>query len=67
LFAVFNSAGNVNAYRRLQDEFIVDVIAEEGGPSPVSRTEDALADYTRHTIVQVLYKPSNQSGENSSD
>jgi D-alanyl-D-alanine carboxypeptidase/D-alanyl-D-alanine-endopeptidase (penicillin-binding protein 4) len=67
LFAVFNSAGDVNAYRRLQDQFIEDVIAEEGGPTPVHRTEDALADYTRRTIVQVLYKPSNQAGENSSD
>jgi D-alanyl-D-alanine carboxypeptidase/D-alanyl-D-alanine-endopeptidase (penicillin-binding protein 4) len=67
LFAVFNSAGNVNAYRRLQDEFVVDVITEEGGPAPVNRTEDALADYTRHTIVQVLYKPSNQPRENPSD
>jgi D-alanyl-D-alanine carboxypeptidase/D-alanyl-D-alanine-endopeptidase (penicillin-binding protein 4) len=67
LFAVFNSAGNVNAYRRLQDEFIEHVIAEEGGPVPVQRAEDALADYTRQTIVQVLYKPSSQSRENSSD
>jgi hypothetical protein len=67
LFAVFNSAGSVNAYRRLQDGFIEDVIAEEGGPAPVPRAEDALADYTRQTIVQVLYKPSNQPRENSSD
>jgi D-alanyl-D-alanine carboxypeptidase/D-alanyl-D-alanine-endopeptidase (penicillin-binding protein 4) len=44
LFAVFNSAGNVNSYRRWQDEFIESVIAEEGGPAPVARSEDALAD-----------------------
>jgi serine-type D-Ala-D-Ala carboxypeptidase/endopeptidase (penicillin-binding protein 4) len=67
LFAVFNSAGNVNAYRRLQDEFIENMIAEEGGPGLVLRSEDALADTTRYTIVQVLYKNSNRSGENSSD
>jgi D-alanyl-D-alanine carboxypeptidase len=67
LFAVFNSAGNVNAYRRLQDEFIEDMIIEEGGPAPVQRVEDALADTTRNTIVQVLYKKANQSTEDSSD
>jgi D-alanyl-D-alanine carboxypeptidase/D-alanyl-D-alanine-endopeptidase (penicillin-binding protein 4) len=67
LFAVFNSAGNVNAYRRLQDEFIENMIAEEGGPGLVLRSEDALADTTRYTIVQVLYKNSNRPGENSSD
>ena len=67
LFAVFNSAGNVNAYRRLQDEFIENMIAEEGGPGLVLRNEDALADTTRHTIVQVLYKNSDQSVEKSSD
>jgi D-alanyl-D-alanine carboxypeptidase/D-alanyl-D-alanine-endopeptidase (penicillin-binding protein 4) len=67
LFAVFNSAGNVNFYRRLQDEFINDLIAEEGGPVPVHRIEDALADNTRNTIVQVLYKNANQSAEGPSD
>lgn len=67
LFAVFNSAGNVNAYRRLQDEFIEDVVAEEGGPAPALRSEDALADNTRHTIVQVIYKNARQSPESSSN
>lgn len=56
LFAVLNSDGGVHSYRRLQDDFIERLIAEEGGPVPVSRSEDALADTTRHTIVQVLYK-----------
>lgn len=56
LFAVFNSDGGVHSYRRLQDEFIERLIAEEGGPAPVPRSEDALADTTRHSIVQVLYK-----------
>ena len=55
LFAVLNSDGGVHSYRRLQDEFIERLIAEEGGPAPVARNEDALADTTRHTIVQVLY------------
>jgi hypothetical protein len=67
LFAVFNSAGSVNAYRRLQDEFIEHVIEEEGGPVPVPRAEDALVNGPRNTIVQVLYKSGNQSPENSSD
>jgi D-alanyl-D-alanine carboxypeptidase/D-alanyl-D-alanine-endopeptidase (penicillin-binding protein 4) len=67
LFAVFNSAGNVNAYRRLQDEFIEHVIAEEGGPVPVPRAEDALVDSARNTITQVLYKNGNQPPESSSD
>jgi serine-type D-Ala-D-Ala carboxypeptidase/endopeptidase (penicillin-binding protein 4) len=67
LFAVFNSAGSVNAYRRLQDEFIEKVIAEEGGSVPVPRVEDALGDGTRNTILQVLYKNGNQTAANSTD
>ena len=43
MFAIFNSAGSVYAYRRLQDNFVEEMIAEEGGPSFVPRTEDALA------------------------
>ncbi|MFL6215052.1 MAG: D-alanyl-D-alanine carboxypeptidase [Blastocatellia bacterium] len=61
LFAILNSDGGVHSYRRLQDELIEHVIAEEGGPTPVARTEDALADATRHTIVQVLYDPRAQA------
>lgn len=56
LFAVFNTAGSVNAYRRWQDEFIALIVAEEGGPAPVSRSEDALAEPSRNSIIQVLYK-----------
>jgi D-alanyl-D-alanine carboxypeptidase/D-alanyl-D-alanine-endopeptidase (penicillin-binding protein 4) len=63
LFAVFNSGGNVNAYRRLQDQFVEHVIAEEGGALAVARSEDALADATRHSIVQVLYKGGTQPAE----
>ncbi|MGA9768092.1 MAG: D-alanyl-D-alanine carboxypeptidase [Blastocatellia bacterium] len=67
LFAVFNSDGGVRSYRRLQDEFIEHLIAEEGGPSPVSRVEDALADTTRHSIVQVLYKGDEHAAANNAD
>ena len=67
LFAVFNSDGGVHAYRRLQDEFIEHLIAEEGGSSPVSRVEDALADTTRHSIVQVMYKGDARAAANNAD
>jgi D-alanyl-D-alanine carboxypeptidase len=67
LFAVLNSYGGVHSYRRLQDEFIERLIAEEGGPAPVSRAEDALADNTHHSIVQVLYKGGGQPSENAAD
>jgi D-alanyl-D-alanine carboxypeptidase len=55
LFAVFNSGGSVRSYRRLQDQLIERLIAEEGGALPAVRSEDALADATGHSIVQVLY------------
>jgi D-alanyl-D-alanine carboxypeptidase/D-alanyl-D-alanine-endopeptidase (penicillin-binding protein 4) len=54
LFAIFNSAGDVNGYRRLQDDFIERLIEEEGGALPVSRTEDALGETGRSSIVQVF-------------
>ena len=63
LFAVFNSGGSVQAYRRLQDQFIEQMIAEEGGAFSTTRNADALADDTRHSIVQVFYKAGNQSPE----
>lgn len=55
LFAVFNSGGGVHQYRRLQDHFVERFIAGEGGPAKAARDEDALADLTRQSIVQVLY------------
>jgi D-alanyl-D-alanine carboxypeptidase/D-alanyl-D-alanine-endopeptidase (penicillin-binding protein 4) len=67
LFAVLNSDGGVHSYRRLQDEFIERLIAEEGGPAPVSRSEDALADTTRHTIVQVLYNSRTPPADTAAD
>ncbi|HEX5735135.1 MAG TPA: D-alanyl-D-alanine carboxypeptidase [Blastocatellia bacterium] len=67
LFAIFNSAGDVNTYRRLQDQFIQELIAEEGGAVRVPRSEDALADETRDSIIQVLYKRESRASENSAD
>lgn len=63
LFAVFNSGGNVHAYRRLQDQFIERLIADEGGASAARRYEDALAGDTRNTIVQVFGRAGNQPVE----
>ena len=63
LFAVFNSGGNVQAYRRLQDDFIERLIADEGGASSGRRNEDALATETRNTIIQVFSKTGNQPAE----
>ncbi|MEW6208635.1 MAG: D-alanyl-D-alanine carboxypeptidase, partial [Acidobacteriota bacterium] len=54
LFAIFNSVGSVQFYRRFQDQFIQQIIAESGGPSPVSRSEDALLDETPRTITQLI-------------
>jgi D-alanyl-D-alanine carboxypeptidase/D-alanyl-D-alanine-endopeptidase (penicillin-binding protein 4) len=67
LFAIFNSDGGVFGYRRLQDELVEKIIAEAGGPVPVSRTEDALADQSRNTIVQVLYKKTPQYAETAAN
>lgn len=67
LFAVFNSGGSVHAYRRLQDQFIEEMIAEEGGPLTRTRNEDALADGTRGSIVQVFYRAGNQPAEISAE
>lgn len=67
LFAVFNSDGGVHSYRRLQDEFIEHLIAEEGGAVRVPRIEDALADNTRHSIVQVVYKGGAQPSEQATE
>jgi hypothetical protein len=67
LFAVFNSGGNVQAYRRLQDQFIERLIAEEGGALTATRNEDGLADDTRRSIVQVFYRAGNQPVETSAE
>lgn len=63
LFAVFNSGGGVHGYRRLQDQFIEETISEAGGAVSANRNEDALADATRHSIVQVLWRGGNHIAE----
>ncbi|MFY9610303.1 MAG: D-alanyl-D-alanine carboxypeptidase [Blastocatellia bacterium] len=55
LFAVFNSGGGVHQYRRLQDNFVERFVAGEGGPANATRDQDALADLTPQSIVQVFY------------
>ncbi len=67
LFAVFNSGGNVRAYRRLQDQFIGRMIAEEGGALSATRNEDALVGDTRHPIVQIFFRGGNQSAETAAE
>jgi D-alanyl-D-alanine carboxypeptidase/D-alanyl-D-alanine-endopeptidase (penicillin-binding protein 4) len=60
LFAVFNSAGDVNTYRRDQDRFLESLLEEGGGAVPVSRSEDALAEPERGSIVQVFNRQDKQ-------
>jgi D-alanyl-D-alanine carboxypeptidase len=44
LFAIFNSAGDVSTYRRLQDQFLERLITEKGGATHMLRSEDALGE-----------------------
>ena len=67
LFALFNSGGSVMSYRRLQDQFIERLIAEEGGALSARRDVDALADTTRQSIVQILYKAGRESVETAAE
>jgi D-alanyl-D-alanine carboxypeptidase/D-alanyl-D-alanine-endopeptidase (penicillin-binding protein 4) len=67
LFAIFNSVGDVNTYRRLQDQFVEELITEVGGPVRAPRSEDALKDETRDSIIQVVYKKQDPAAENSAD
>ena len=67
LFAVFNSGGSVYAYRRLQDQFIERMIAEEGGALSATRNKDALAGDTRGSIVQVFYRAGNRFVETAAE
>ena len=67
LFAIFNSAGDVNTYRRLQDHFVEELIVEEGGPVRLPRSEDALADETRGSIIQVRYKKASNPTDSAAD
>jgi serine-type D-Ala-D-Ala carboxypeptidase/endopeptidase (penicillin-binding protein 4) len=65
VFAIFNSDGSVNLYRRLQDQFLEQVIAEEGGPAPVTRLVDALSEAADSSINQILYKQRARGSEGS--
>jgi D-alanyl-D-alanine carboxypeptidase/D-alanyl-D-alanine-endopeptidase (penicillin-binding protein 4) len=67
LFAIFNSSGDVYGYRRLQDGFLERLIEEEGGPLPVSRTEDALGEARRDSIVQVFQDGQQAPSRGSAD
>jgi D-alanyl-D-alanine carboxypeptidase/D-alanyl-D-alanine-endopeptidase (penicillin-binding protein 4) len=67
LFAVFNSGGNVHGFRRLQDQFVERMIAEEGGGVSAGRNADALADAARQSIVQVFYRPGAQPTDASAE
>ena len=67
VFAIFNSDGSVNFYRMLQDQFLEQVIAEEGGATPVARLVDALSGAEDDSINQVLYKQGPRSPEGSGD
>ncbi|HYM00935.1 MAG TPA: D-alanyl-D-alanine carboxypeptidase [Blastocatellia bacterium] len=58
LFAVFNAGGSVYGYRQLQDRFISEVVAEEGGGRPSGRMEDGVAGYVDESIVQDVYRSS---------
>jgi D-alanyl-D-alanine carboxypeptidase/D-alanyl-D-alanine-endopeptidase (penicillin-binding protein 4) len=55
LFAIFDCAGSVRGYRRLQDSFLEEVLAEEGGAVPACRLADGLADTASDSIIQILY------------
>jgi D-alanyl-D-alanine carboxypeptidase/D-alanyl-D-alanine-endopeptidase (penicillin-binding protein 4) len=53
-FAIFNSDGGVHGYRRLQDQFLTDVIAEEGGGIPSATIADRLANVERESFSVTL-------------
>ena len=57
LFAIFNSNGGVRAYRKIQDQFLTQVIEEEGGGVQCSPTEDRLANNDRDTFSGVFVRP----------
>ena len=56
LFAIFNSNGGVRAYRKIQDQFLTQVIEEEGGGVQCSPTEDRLANNDRDGFSGVFLK-----------
>jgi hypothetical protein len=42
LFAIFNTRGNVNTYRKLQDELLKDLIVEFGGIAEINASSRRL-------------------------
>jgi D-alanyl-D-alanine carboxypeptidase/D-alanyl-D-alanine-endopeptidase (penicillin-binding protein 4) len=56
-FAIFNSDGGVHGYRQLQDQFLTQVIEEEGGGIPSAHLEDRLANNERQSFSVTLVKP----------
>jgi D-alanyl-D-alanine carboxypeptidase/D-alanyl-D-alanine-endopeptidase (penicillin-binding protein 4) len=56
LFAIFNSNGGVRAYRKIQDQFLTQVIEEEGGGVQCSPTENRLANNDRDGFSGVFLK-----------
>lgn len=61
VFAVFNSEGSVEGYRHMQDQFLTEVIEQEGGAVPAGRMDDAIAGFASQSIVQDFYNTPAQS------
>lgn len=57
LFAIFNSDGGVRAYRKIQDQFLTQVIEEEGGGVQASSVEDRLANNERESFSGSFVRP----------
>ena len=58
LFAIFNSDGGVRAYRKMQDQFLIQVIEEEGGGVQSGSVEDRLANTEREALGGMVLKAS---------
>ena len=56
LFAIFNSDGGVRAYRKIQDQFLTQVIEEEGGGVQLVPAEDRLANSDRDAFSGVFLR-----------
>jgi len=57
LFAIFDSDGGVKGYRKVQDQFLSEVIKENGGGLQSPRVEDALANNPREAFSQIIPRP----------
>ena len=56
LFAILNSNGGVRAYRKIQDQFLTQVIEEEGGGVQCSPAGDRLANTDRDAFSGVFVR-----------